>query len=46
MFVMDHIPSVVMINKDVATLSQWLQLIMLSIHQWSVYILNKPSPNV
>ena len=33
-----------MLNKDVATLSQWLQHIMLHYHQYNVPILYKPGP--
>ena len=42
----DHKPLVAMVNKDVATLSQWLQCIMLCIHQYSVYILYRPGPEL
>ena len=35
-----------MINKGVTTLSHWLQCIMLCIHQYSMGILYKPSPEL
>ena len=38
----DHKPLVAMASKDVATLSQWLQYIMLCIHQYSMCLLYKP----
>ena len=44
--VMGHKPLDEMINKDVATLSPWLQCIMLYIHQYSVYILYNPGPDL
>ena len=37
---------VVMVSNDTATLSQWLQCIMLHIHQISMCILYKPSANL
>ena len=40
----DHKPLVVMVSKDVATLPQQLQCIMLHIHPYSVCILYKPGP--
>ena len=39
--IMDHKPLVMMINKGVATLSQWLHCIKLGIRQYSVCILYK-----
>ena len=44
--VTDHKPSKVMVNIDVATLSQWLQCIMLHIHQYSMCIQYKPGPDL
>ena len=38
----DHKPLVMMLSKDVVMLSQWLQHIMLRIHQYRVY---KPGRN-
>ena len=42
----DHKPLVAMISKDVVTLSQQLQHIMLHIHQYSVWIFYKPGPEL
>ena len=42
----DHKPLVAIINKDVVTLSQHLQCIMLYIHQYRVCILYKPSTDL
>ena len=42
----DHKPLVAKVNKDVTTLSQWLQCIMLHIHQYSMFILYKPDPEL
>ena len=44
--IMDHKVLVAMINKDVATLSQQLQHIMLHIHQYNVHISCKPGPDL
>ena len=44
--IMDHIPLVVIISKDVAMLSQCLQCILLHIYQYSVCILYKPAPDL
>ena len=44
--VMDHKPLELMINKDVATLSQLIQHIMLHVHQYSVHILYKPGADL
>ena len=35
-----------MVNKDVATLSQWLQCFMMCIHQYSVHIFYKAGPEL
>ena len=35
-------PLMAMVNKDVSALSQWLQCIMLCIHQYNMHILYKP----
>ena len=35
-----------MVCKDVAIINQWFQYIMLHIHQYSVYILYKPGPEL
>ena len=42
----DHKPLVAMFKKDMATLSQHIQCIMLKIHQYRVQILNKPGPEI
>ena len=42
--IMDQNYLVVMINKDVATLSQWLQYILLCIYNYSMCILYKSDP--
>ena len=42
----DHKPLVTMVSKDITTLSWWLQHIMLHIHQYTVYILYKPVPDL
>ena len=42
----DHKPLVAMVSKDVATLSQWLQCIILHIYQYSMHILYKPGPEL
>ena len=39
-----HKPLVSRFSKDVTTLSQWLQHIMLIIHQYRLCIINKPHP--
>ena len=41
-----HKPLVVMVNKDVTTLSQWQQYIMLCIHQYGMHMLYKPGPDL
>ena len=42
----DHKPLVTIIKKDVATLSQSIQHILLKIHQYKVQILYKPGPQI
>ena len=42
----DHKPLVAMFKKDVATLSQHIQCILLKIHQYRVQILYKPGPEI
>ena len=42
----DHKPLAAMISKDVSILLQWLQGIMLHIHQYSVHIIYNPSPEL
>ena len=42
----DHKPLVSMFKKDVATLSQCIQYILLKIHQYSVQIIYKPGPEI
>ena len=46
LIITDHKPLVAMFKKDVATLSQHIQCIMLKIHQYKVQILYKPDPNI
>ena len=41
-----HKPLLVMVCKDVTTLSQWLQHIILNIHQCNVHVLYKPGPDL
>ena len=43
---MDQKLLMLLINKDVAALSPWLQYIILHIHKYSVIILYKPGPNL
>ena len=43
---MDHKPLVVIFKKDVATLSQRLQCILLRIYQYRIKILFKPRPDL
>ena len=40
----DHKQLVAMVSKDITTVSQWLQCIMLHIPKYSMYILYKPGP--
>ena len=42
----DHKPLVSMFKKDIATLSQCIQHILLKIHQYMVQILYKPNPEI
>ena len=42
----DHKPLIAMFKKDVATLLQGIQCIMLKIHQYRVQILYKPGPEI
>ena len=35
-----------MASKDIAILSQWLECIILSIHQYNMHILHKPGPDL
>ena len=42
----DHKPLVSMFKKDVATLSQHIQCILLKIHQYRVQIIYKPGPEI
>ena len=42
----DHKPLVSMFKKDVATLSQCIQHILLKIHQYRVQIIHKPGPEI
>ena len=42
----DHKPLVAILKKDVATLSQCIQCILLKIHQHRVHILYKPGPEI
>ena len=44
--IMDHKPLVSMFKKDVATLSQCIQHILLKIHQYRVQIIYKPGPEI
>ena len=42
----DHKPLVSLFKKDVATLSQHIQCILLEIHQYRVQIIFKPGPEI
>ena len=42
----DHTLLVAMVSKYDATLSQWLQCLMLHIHQYNMYTLHKPVPDL
>ena len=44
--IMDHKPLVSMFKKDVTTLSQQIQCILLKIHQYRVQIIYKPGPEI
>ena len=42
----DHKPLVAILKKDVATLSQCMQCILLKIHQYRVQIIYRPGPKI
>ena len=44
--IINHKPLVSIFNKDVATLSQWIQCFLLKIHQHRVQIIYKPGPDI
>ena len=46
LIIMDHKPLVSMFKKDVATLLQHIQWILLNIHQYRVQIMYKPGPDI
>ena len=46
LIITDHKPLIAMFKKDVTTLSQCIQCIMLKIHQHRVQILYKPGPEI
>ena len=46
LIIMDHKPLVSIFQKDVATLSQHIQCILLKIHQYRVQIMYKPVPDI
>ena len=46
LFITDHKPLVSIFKKDVATLSQWIQHILLKIYQYRVQIIYKPGPDI
>ena len=46
LIITDHKPLVSMLKKDVATLSQCIQCILLKIHQYRVQIIYKPGPKI
>ena len=46
LMITDHKPLVSMFKKDVATLSQCIQGILLKIHQYRVQIIYKPGPEI
>ena len=46
LIITDHKPLVATLKKDMATLSQCIQCIMLKIHQYRVQILYKPGPEI
>ena len=46
LIITDHKPLVAMFKKDVATLSQYIQHILLKIHQYRVQIIYKPGPEI
>ena len=46
LIITDHKPLISMFKKDVATLSQHIQCILLKIHQYRVQIIYKPGPEI
>ena len=46
LIITDHKPLVAMFKKDVATLLQCIQCILLNIHQYRVKIIYKPAPEI
>ena len=44
--IMDHKPLVAIFKKDVVTMSQQIQCILLRIHQYRVRLLYKPGPEI
>ena len=46
LIITDHKPLISMFKKDVATLSQCIQCILLKIHQYGVQIIYKPGPEI
>ena len=46
LIITDHKPLISMFKKDIATLSQHIQCILLKIHQYRVKIIYKPSPKI
>ena len=46
LIIMDHQPLVSIFKKDVATLLQCIQCILLKIHQYRVQIMYKPGPDI
>ena len=46
LIILDHKPLGAMFKKDVATLSQHIQCILLKIHQYRVQIIYKPGPEI
>ena len=42
----EHKPFVAILSKDEAMLSQYLQCSMLRMHQYMVYIIHKPGPDL
>ena len=46
LIIKDHKPLVSMLKKDIATLSQCIQHILLKIHQYRVQIIQKPHPKI
>ena len=46
LIITDHKPLVTIFKKDVATLSQHIQCILLKIHQYRIQIIYKPGPEI